>query len=58
MLGEDADSLGCAVHTSDEKDCDLVEGSSVFMRGLYSKLRRRGIMRPFKGIGDSEVSSR
>ena len=53
MLGEDADSPGCAVHTSDEKDCDLVEGSSVFMRWLYSELRRRGIRRPFRGIRDS-----
>jgi len=54
MLGEDADSPGCAVHTSDEKGYELVEGSGVFMRELYSELKRRGIRIPFRGIRDSD----
>ena len=54
ILGGDVDSPGCAVHTSDEKGYELVEGSGVFMRELYSELKRRGIRIPFRGIRDSD----
>ena len=54
VLGGDVNSPGCAVHTSEEDECELVEGSGVFMEGLQLELSKRDIRMPFRGIRDSD----
>jgi predicted secreted protein len=54
ILGGNEQSPGCAVHTAEEQEDRLTEGSGVFMQALAQELAQRGCQIPFRGIRDAD----
>ena len=54
VLGGNAESPACAVHTSDGRDDSLDNSSGIFMLALARQLTRRGIQAPIHGMRDTE----